>query len=336
MAPHASFGQPSQLGHSQSLQRTSSTGSVAPTGRLDEAKLFNQEAFADVVVKYGLREKKCHKLILCSKSAYFNDLFGPGKNFAEANTGVIELHDDDEEAVEAMLRWLYTFDYEDRTSFAEVEGNATPDFHLAVCLVADKYLLTPLCDEALSQLCKVLEGLHHGQLVKVIEKVYYSETAYPVSVTACVDEVRNAFMYPLLQMEDFRGLLQTDGTTCLSVIDKLLADAAKAATRNNAAILRWHAQLAAANSKAAADVKAKSDEIENLKKGLNTVATTNHVLQGQLNEAKAKQQLSRKTFTICKGCRRRQLWPENACGRKCDNCKNIFGVSECTEIWSKG
>ena len=54
-------------------------------------RFFDQEAFSDITVIFGTRERKCHKMILCSKSEYFNDFCGPGKGFSEAQQSVVKM-----------------------------------------------------------------------------------------------------------------------------------------------------------------------------------------------------------------------------------------------------
>ena len=71
-----------------------------PSIALTDGSFFDQEAFSDITIKFGTRERKCHRMILCSKSEYFKEMRGPGKAFAEAQQSVIELKDDvNEEAV---------------------------------------------------------------------------------------------------------------------------------------------------------------------------------------------------------------------------------------------
>ncbi|TKA82691.1 hypothetical protein B0A55_01497 [Friedmanniomyces simplex] len=193
----------------------------------DVTSFFDQEAFSDITVKFGTRERRCHKMILCSKSIYFNDLCGPAKKFAEAQQPIIELKDDDEEAVEALLRWLYTFDYEHRhTGNApdSPEEESTIDFHLSVCLVADKYLLQDLKNEALSRLRTRLEtAVDESEFTRVLIKVRYEDITYPPPVLEIADEVRDARLGALVRNEAFRELLGTDAVLCLEMMDKMLA-----------------------------------------------------------------------------------------------------------------
>jgi hypothetical protein len=75
--------------------------------------LFNEDAFSDVTVRFSNREIKCHKVILCTASDYFKALCGPASKFSEKELTIIDLHDDDPDAIEAVLRYLYNFSYAD-------------------------------------------------------------------------------------------------------------------------------------------------------------------------------------------------------------------------------
>jgi len=160
-------------------------------------------------------------MILCSKSDYFNDLCGPSKSFVESGQPVVELKDDDEAAVEAMLRWLYTFDYKTPTSGDKQED--TLDFQLNVRVVADKYLLAGLRDEALQRLKTHLDTANECDLVKLIGKVRYTDTTFPTAVTDAIDKIRNQRLDLLLNNLAFRGLMRSDADLSMSIVDKLRA-----------------------------------------------------------------------------------------------------------------
>ncbi|KAK3699715.1 hypothetical protein LTR37_016320 [Vermiconidia calcicola] len=112
----------------------------------DTKSPFDQAAFSDVTIKFGNnREIKCHKLILCNVSEYFKGMLA-GK-FAESERKTIELHDDDPDAVEAMLRYIYSFEYADTTG--ERASWTAVALHLNVYAVAKKYQMPTLSTKAL-------------------------------------------------------------------------------------------------------------------------------------------------------------------------------------------
>lgn len=178
-------------------------------------------------MKFGSRERKCHRVILCNKSDYFKELFGPGKQFAESNQGVVELKDDDEEAVEALLRWIYTFEYEERQrnpipcSTAEDKDDLPLNFHLNVCIAADKYLLPALRDEALGRLHVLLEYASETRLATFLQDVFYTGATFPTAIVALCERIRNSRLRALMQTDQFRDMVRNDSELGLIVADKL-------------------------------------------------------------------------------------------------------------------
>lgn len=188
---------------------------------MPSCRWFDQEAFSDITVRFGSNERKCHKLILCAKSDYFKDLLSPEKRFAEAQQPTVELKGDDNAAVEAMLRWLYTFDYE-KTRTAEHES--TYDFHLNVVVVADKYLLNDLRDEALRRLNNILQTIPADKLVNFFRDFSWSGD-YPRQVFDLAFAVRRLRLHALLDLESFSLLLKDSMPLAIWVIGELRAEA---------------------------------------------------------------------------------------------------------------
>ncbi|GAB1736337.1 hypothetical protein NU219Hw_g7002t1 [Hortaea werneckii] len=190
---------------------------------LDVKEWFDQEAFSDVTVRFGTNERKCHKLILCAKSDYFKELLGPEKQFVEAQQPTVELKDDDNAAVEAMLRWLYTFDYE-KTRTAEHES--TYDFHLSVVVVADKYLLHGLRDEALRRFSDMLQTISADKLVNFFREFSWSDD-YPQQVLDVADNIWHLRLHSLLDHEKFRSILENNVELAMCVIEQLREEVKK-------------------------------------------------------------------------------------------------------------
>lgn len=42
---------------------------------------YDQNAFSDVVIKFGTKQIKAHKIILCTRSEYFKKAIGPDSSF---------------------------------------------------------------------------------------------------------------------------------------------------------------------------------------------------------------------------------------------------------------
>ncbi|KAI6885093.1 hypothetical protein KC360_g1524 [Hortaea werneckii] len=184
---------------------------------IDATEWFDQEAFSDITIRFGTNERKCHKLILCGPSDYFKDLLGPGKHFAEAQQPTVELKDDEPMAVEAMLRWLYTFDYE---MARPADYTPTHDFHLSVVVVADKYLLNGLRDEALRRLSDMLQTISAEQLVNFFRNFKWSDD-YPQEVLDLADNIWRLRLHSLLDNEGFHSVLKGDIEFAMCVIEQL-------------------------------------------------------------------------------------------------------------------
>ncbi|KAF4463285.1 btb poz [Fusarium albosuccineum] len=92
---------------------------------------FNTDIVSDLVVACEGREFKVHRLILCAHSKYFaKQLNGPWK---ESSEKLITIKDFDSSVVEAMLYFMYNFNY------TNTSGSSTMVFDAQVYQIADKY-----------------------------------------------------------------------------------------------------------------------------------------------------------------------------------------------------
>lgn len=108
--------------------------------------LYDSPVFSDVTIKFSHREVKCHKMVLFQSSDYFKAICGPESQFAEGNRRVIELQDDDPDAVEMMDRHFYNFPYDIYKQLPH--GRTDAGFHMAVYMTAKKYLVGALQEAA--------------------------------------------------------------------------------------------------------------------------------------------------------------------------------------------
>lgn len=65
--------------------------------------------YSDLIVQCNTRQWAVHRAILCSRSAFFDGACSG--QFREAETGIIDLSEEDEEAVEHMIHYFYHLDY---------------------------------------------------------------------------------------------------------------------------------------------------------------------------------------------------------------------------------
>ncbi|KAK5129093.1 hypothetical protein LTR08_003913 [Meristemomyces frigidus] len=115
---------------------------------INTADLFNKDAFSDLTLTYGTRHFHAHQLVLATQSDYFRKLCSPAPNALlseSAGRKTIKLEGDAEDAVEAMLRWIYTFEYDAGPLRFTAEAFT---WHYEVWATAEKYGLPKLANLA--------------------------------------------------------------------------------------------------------------------------------------------------------------------------------------------
>lgn len=60
--------------------------------------------YSDLTITCNYRQWACHRAIVCSRSGFFDGACS--HQFRESQTGVIDLSEDDEEAVEQMIHCM--------------------------------------------------------------------------------------------------------------------------------------------------------------------------------------------------------------------------------------
>lgn len=105
-------------------------------------RLLLTEEYSDLTITCHGSEWKVHKAIVCIASDFFKACC---KNFKEASSGVIDLPDDRADAVNALLVYIYTADYDD----SKEDLNFRPLlFNILVHTIGDKYGMRNLCQLA--------------------------------------------------------------------------------------------------------------------------------------------------------------------------------------------
>ncbi|CRG90850.1 hypothetical protein PISL3812_07896 [Talaromyces islandicus] len=100
--------------------------------------------FSDLTIRTIDQEFKVHRLVVCGQSEYFSRLYKG--EWTETNTNDIPLHDDDPGAIQAMIHFMYGFDYD---SSGSEHSRASPMlFTVKVYQVADKYAVPQLKQKA--------------------------------------------------------------------------------------------------------------------------------------------------------------------------------------------
>jgi hypothetical protein len=73
------------------------------------ASLFECAKYSDLTIVCGAKRYPVHRVLLATRSSFFEGACRDG--FQEASTGVIDLTEDDAEAVEHMVHYFYHLDY---------------------------------------------------------------------------------------------------------------------------------------------------------------------------------------------------------------------------------
>ncbi|KAI8668585.1 hypothetical protein NCS57_00670100 [Fusarium keratoplasticum] len=92
---------------------------------------YNTDTLSDAVVVCNGQEFKVHRVILSAHSKYFATALNG--NWKESSEKKIEIKDFDASVVEAMLRFMYSFDY------SNIYGTSTMVYDAQVYQIADKY-----------------------------------------------------------------------------------------------------------------------------------------------------------------------------------------------------
>lgn len=117
---------------------------------------FDRAAHSDVTVSFGDRQFKCHRTILAAASDVFDKMLDPTSGWKESTQAVVTLNCAEPDALEAMLRYIYSFEYTDINAKLE---QSTPQYHLGVYLVAHQYGISKLQSKALAALDKELQAM---------------------------------------------------------------------------------------------------------------------------------------------------------------------------------
>ncbi|KAK5729184.1 hypothetical protein LTR15_002326 [Elasticomyces elasticus] len=160
------------------------------------ADWFGKDKYSDVTLRFGDREFRAHRLVLEQSSKYFKQILD------ENTTGVVKL-EDDPEAIECMLRYIYTFKYFDGNVRRLVDWR----FHLRVAEVAWRYGVGKLLDDSVQNFKSV--GSSSGSEYKDAHDKLALLPKYRHLHTGIRDKERNLqskYFLQLLQMPEYRSV----------------------------------------------------------------------------------------------------------------------------------
>ncbi|KAK2752547.1 hypothetical protein FQN55_006660 [Onygenales sp. PD_40] len=168
-------------------------------------KCLRTPQFTDLVIKTPEKEYKVHKVIVCAQSTVFLRMLSG--DWKEANEGVVTLMDDHPTAIEAMINFMYTFNYH----YKRTEELLPASFHARVYTVAEKYSVEPLQKLASHKFNKILKDelwWRAEEFISIISQVYLSTSSAAGSLRGALIEHAHNNMGRLLTEPDFLRLLQ--------------------------------------------------------------------------------------------------------------------------------
>ncbi|KAF2816522.1 uncharacterized protein BDZ99DRAFT_566341 [Mytilinidion resinicola] len=180
---------------------------------------FNSDILSDLTVRFSGREVKAHKVILCIHSRWFaNALTG---SFLEASQSTLELHDDDPQALEGMLRHFYNLEpmspcETDRPSTPnQTDASAKLKHIVHLYAAADKYDAPVLKKEVLSSFMTLarkdwLALWNSGELPDIIEAIYaFALRKDRLRIAAVQLSLENIGKFRKSNVDAFRDLIES-------------------------------------------------------------------------------------------------------------------------------
>ncbi|KAM3068339.1 hypothetical protein ACMFMG_009478 [Clarireedia jacksonii] len=170
---------------------------------------LNSPSLSDGIIECEDKEFKIHKLVLCTQSNYFLKAFQG--DWKESKDGRIHLQGDDVFAVEAMLQFMYTFDY--NASGGAKSSSSPMVFNAKVYSIADKYEVLSLKSHAKQKFettvdtCWDMDDFPHA-----ITEVYNSTPSVDQGLRKVVVDAACKHIDQLLSKQEFRDVLEgTEG-----------------------------------------------------------------------------------------------------------------------------
>ncbi|KAK3356342.1 BTB/POZ protein [Lasiosphaeria hispida] len=162
---------------------------------------FDVATFSDAVIRVGEKEFKTHRLILSSHSTFFSKMCTG--NWKEADSGVITLEEVDDAVVEAMIHFMYYFDYNNTQVISSMVFNAQ------VYSLADKYVIPTLKNLAKEKFQAAIKtGWGMDDFPTAVAEVYNSTPEGDRGLRDLVLEISGTNIKTLVQNGGFRNILR--------------------------------------------------------------------------------------------------------------------------------
>lgn len=204
---------------------------------------YDNPEYSDITIKLSSgREIRLHKHVLCTANEWFNKACGTSSHFAvrrpltclptsitqltassqESKQDTIELKDDNPDALDLVLRYIYTIQPCVVRS-SELAQQAPWRFWLDVHTTADKCLIPQLSKQAYKRFFDVARSRSIlDEIIDIIETLT-TELSHDDGLVKLLDELREAKMKRLLQSARYREKLESDKALLWEHVDQLLA-----------------------------------------------------------------------------------------------------------------
>lgn len=130
----------------------------------------------------------------------------------EAGQKEIRLEEDDPDALEAMLRYIYNFDYQVLASCVTQTDKAF--FHLKVRMCAQKYLVPALVTKALAKFNEVLDAMTDVAEIMAVIKLFTTMTELLETLDPVIEHLVRKNLASLLELDLFPEWIGTQPKLC--------------------------------------------------------------------------------------------------------------------------
>ncbi|KAK8205049.1 hypothetical protein IWZ01DRAFT_559536 [Phyllosticta capitalensis] len=156
------------------------------------------------IVDRAGRRWQVHKVIVCSECEFFANAIKGG--FKEAETGVIELPNDDPAAVRALLEYIYAKDY---NPIRAAELNYILMFHVEVYIIGEIYNMPDLKDLAFDHIVSMLVCIKPScyMVVPIVKRIYESTPESDRRIRDFLLDVSLVHIHGLLVMKKFLNVM---------------------------------------------------------------------------------------------------------------------------------
>jgi hypothetical protein len=206
---------------------------------LPRTSWYNNAEYSDLSVRLrDGREIKVHKIVVCNANDWFKKACGPGSHFTlrpstfyvlarfrltetsqESTQDVIKLEEDDPDAIDTILRYIYKIPVAPRHSSSDENPWR---YWLDVYTTADKYLVPALSEHACKYFFDFARAERSLNEIADIIETLHTEMNHDNKIFKLAAELRKKHLRRLLQNKRYRETVQDDQALMWEHVDQLL------------------------------------------------------------------------------------------------------------------